>query len=559
MLSSMPGGSFTLLSPSYDFSVATSSGGGTATISCSSGIETAVLSQGSGSTVYTITPTTHNCADASAPIITISPSSTNVTSHSATIGWITNIAADSTVSYGTTTSYGATSTDPTLVYAHSIGLTGLSAATLYNYEVTSAEYGTSTTSGNYTFTTASTDAPTVSITAPTNGATVQGTNVTLSAVATPSAGNTIASVQFLVNGTDVGSPVSSAPYQYSWDSTTVSDGNHTVAALVTDSQGHQSTSAAIPITVENDAAVLTFSPSAGTYSTTQSVIISCATPSNAIYYTTDGTTPTASSTAYATPVSVSASETLNAICTATGYINGATASASYVIQTPISASSGGGGGGSAYDISIDNGATTTATPSVTLSLYGSGAYTMQLSNTSNFSSSTWIPYATSLPWTLASSTGEQTVFVEFRSVSGSIVGSAQASIDLTTPSVQTIASATSTAGLSVSQMESLLVSLEAQLQTLEAQASGTTSFVFTRNLSLWNTGNDVKQLQLFLISKNSGSAAAKLAKHGTTDVFGMLTFNALVEFQKKAGITPTSGYFGPITRNYINNLANKIL
>ena len=38
-----------------------------------------------------------------------------------------------------------------------------------------------------------------------------------------------------------------------------------------------------------------------------------------------------------------------------------------------------------------------------------------------------------------------------------------------------------------------------------------------------------------------------------------LALNALIEFQKKAGITPTSGYFGPITRNYINNLANKIL
>src|ERR1039458_10169466 len=78
MLSNTTGGSFTLLSPSYDLSVATSSHGGTATVSCSGGIETAVLSQGSESTVYTITPTTQNCADASAPIITISPSSTNV-------------------------------------------------------------------------------------------------------------------------------------------------------------------------------------------------------------------------------------------------------------------------------------------------------------------------------------------------------------------------------------------------------------------------------------------------------------------------------------------------
>jgi hypothetical protein len=190
---------------------------------------------------------------------------------------------------------------------------------------------------------------------------------------------------------------------------------------------------------------------------------------------------------------------------------------------------------------------------VTLSLYGTGAYTMELSNNSSFASSTWIPYVTSMPWALTSSTGEQTVFVQYRAVSGSIVGSAQASIDLTTAPGQTIVSAPSTAGMSVSQMQNLLASLEAQLQALQAKASGTASFTFTRNLSLWSTGNDVKQLQLFLISQNSGIAAAKLSKHGTTNVFGMLTFNALVEFQKKASITPASGYFGPITRAYVND------
>jgi len=156
-LSQTTGGSFALLSPSYDLSVATSSGGGSAIVSCSGGIETATLSQTTGSTVYTVTPTTQNCASASAPIITVSPTSTNITSNTATITWTTNLAADSTVSYGTTISYGATSTDPTLVTAHSISLTGLSASTPYHYAVTSASYGTSTTSGDNTFTTSAPD------------------------------------------------------------------------------------------------------------------------------------------------------------------------------------------------------------------------------------------------------------------------------------------------------------------------------------------------------------------------------------------------------------------
>ena len=63
------------------------------------------------------------------------------------------------------------------------------------------------------------------------------------------------------------------------------------------------------------------------------------------------------------------------------------------------------------------------------------------------------------------------------------------------------------------------------------------------------------QLRSFCRSwANTGPAAAKLKAHGATDYFGTLTEAALAEFQKKAGIVPPSGYFGPITRKYVNNL-----
>ncbi|MCR4837049.1 MAG: chitobiase/beta-hexosaminidase C-terminal domain-containing protein, partial [Bacteroidaceae bacterium] len=42
----------------------------------------------------------------------------------------------------------------------------------------------------------------------------------------------------------------------------------------------------------------TFSPAGGTYTTEQTVTISCATSGATIYYTTDGTTPSAASTKY---------------------------------------------------------------------------------------------------------------------------------------------------------------------------------------------------------------------------------------------------------------------
>jgi hypothetical protein len=80
------------------------------------------------------------------------------------------------------------------------------------------------------------------------------------------------------------------------------------------------------------AASPTFSPGAGTYTSAQTVTISSKTPSATIYYTTNGTAPTTSSTVYSGPIAVSTSETVQAIATATGYANSSVASAAYTIN-----------------------------------------------------------------------------------------------------------------------------------------------------------------------------------------------------------------------------------
>ena len=79
----------------------------------------------------------------------------------------------------------------------------------------------------------------------------------------------------------------------------------------------------------------TFSPAAGTYSSAQSVTLSDATSGATIYYTTNGTTPTTSSTQYTGPITVSSTETLQAIAAATGDTNSAVASAAYTITATV--------------------------------------------------------------------------------------------------------------------------------------------------------------------------------------------------------------------------------
>lgn len=77
----------------------------------------------------------------------------------------------------------------------------------------------------------------------------------------------------------------------------------------------------------------TFSPGPGNYSSATMVTLSDSDKSSSIYYTTDGSTPSASSTWYSGPVSLSASATVKAIAVANGFASNV-ASGTYTISTP---------------------------------------------------------------------------------------------------------------------------------------------------------------------------------------------------------------------------------
>lgn len=85
------------------------------------------------------------------------------------------------------------------------------------------------------------------------------------------------------------------------------------------------------------AATPTLSPTPGSFTSAQTVAIADSTASAAIYYTTDGTTPTTSSTKYLSPIAISTTTTLNAIAVASGYQNSAVATGSYQINLPATA------------------------------------------------------------------------------------------------------------------------------------------------------------------------------------------------------------------------------
>lgn len=83
-----------------------------------------------------------------------------------------------------------------------------------------------------------------------------------------------------------------------------------------------------PVKVETP----TFSPVAGTYAEAQNVTISCATDGSTIYYTTDGTEPTAASTEYTAAIPVAESMTIKAIAVKADCTDSDVATAEYVIN-----------------------------------------------------------------------------------------------------------------------------------------------------------------------------------------------------------------------------------
>lgn len=75
----------------------------------------------------------------------------------------------------------------------------------------------------------------------------------------------------------------------------------------------------------------TFTPAAGAYTSAQSVTIGCETAGATIYYTTDGTAPTTSSSVYSTAIPVSTTTTIKAMAAKAGNSNSDVATATYAI------------------------------------------------------------------------------------------------------------------------------------------------------------------------------------------------------------------------------------
>ena len=102
----------------------------------------------------------------------------------------------------------------------------------------------------------------------------------------------------------------------------------------------------------------------------------------------------------------------------------------------------------------------------------------------------------------------------------------------------------------ISALMAQINALNTQLAASKGTTSETSSYTFTRNLTVGSRGADVKALQEILI------ADGYLKITTPTTYFGAATKAALAKWQAANGVKPALGYFGAITRAAVNALAS---
>ncbi len=176
-----------------------------------------------------------------APTLSLSASPASITSgQSSTLSWSSTNATSCTASggwTGTKSTSGTQSVTPTVTTSYSLSCTGSGGTINQSTSVTIT-----------TIPTLDTIPPTVSLTAPISGSTLSGLT-TLSASASDNAG--VIGVQFKIDGTATGVEKTAAPYTLSLDTTTITNGTHSITAAARDAAGNVTTSNAASVTISN--------------------------------------------------------------------------------------------------------------------------------------------------------------------------------------------------------------------------------------------------------------------------------------------------------------------
>jgi hypothetical protein len=177
-------------------------------------------------------------------------------------------------------------------------------------------------------------ATTTTVTSDSNPALV-GSNVTFIAqvVSDQNSGTPGGLVEFHIDGTLATAASLDGSGQATYATTALQPGAHTIEALYRGGPSYSASSGFLTQTITGQVATPDIVPVGGTYRSGVPVAITDSTTNAVIHYTTDGSTPSASSPVYTAPITVMTATTIKAIAAATGDTSSAIVSASYTFSS----------------------------------------------------------------------------------------------------------------------------------------------------------------------------------------------------------------------------------
>jgi hypothetical protein len=214
-----------------------------------------------------------------------------------------------------------------------------------------------------------------------------------------------------------------------------------------------------------------------------------------------------------------------------------------------------------FGMSINGGAAAASSRSVSLELNaGSDVNRIAISMTGDFEDASIEEFRKAMSWDLCAEDavcpdGEYIVYARFYTAWGKSSQAVSDSIILISDSGNDQEAAVATFSGAASESEGESRPAGDQSGEGQAAADPASKFVFTRYLYQGMSGEDVRQLQIFL---NRSGFIVAVSGYGSigqeTAYFGPATRQALVGFQKKYGLRPYPGRVGPLTLKLLNSL-----
>ena len=158
--------------------------------------------------------------------------------------------------------------------------------------------------------------------------------VTFTAMVASIDSNTVPTGQvgFMVDGVLAADVSIDSSGQAVFTTSSLSKGSHKVEAVYSGTLTFDASTATVAVTTEGQTSAPRFSPGSSTFYGPKSVTIVDDTGGAAIFYTTNGTTPSTSSTRYSGAITVSKTETIEAIATAPNHFQSGVSTAQYTFK-----------------------------------------------------------------------------------------------------------------------------------------------------------------------------------------------------------------------------------